>query len=213
MNTYTPLLFSCLFACGPTTPKATEPQAEYPAILHPARELTPDFSVQQHIQAKAHGRSGAFDAVVQKRAGELVIVGLGPASVRMFVLKQGEQGVTFEQSFGPRLPFPPRNILVDVHRAFFKRLPSGEGATRKGIVDDEDVHEVWRGDELQERRFWRKDGSFEGPVTITYGKGCTATRCAPNRIHIENPWFGYELEIDNSDYQFFDDPPAPETTP
>lgn len=188
-----------LLACGPSSPPPqSAAQAEYPGILHPPAELHPDFSVHQHIEATAYGHSGSFDAVVQKNADKLVVVGLGPASVRMFVLEQTAAGVTFEQSFGPKLPFPPRNIVVDVHRAYFKGLPEG---TSSGTVDDERVDEIWRGQDLLERRFTRSDR--EGAIVIGYGPGCTRTRCAPSTITLKNPWFSYELKIENDGYEFF----------
>jgi hypothetical protein len=165
-------------------------------------ELHPDFSVHQHIEATSHGRSGSFDAVVQKQGDKLLIVGLGPASVRMFVLEQTEKGITFEQSFGPTLPFPPRNIVVDVHRAFFKGLPPDPaGGTRTGTVDDEEVREIWQGENLLERRFTRADR--KDPVTVTYGPGCTRSRCAFTRITLDNPWFAYKLVLENDSYEFF----------
>ncbi len=188
-----------LLACGPSAPPPqTAAQAEYPGILHPPAELKPDFSVRQHIEAKAQGHSGAFDAVVQKQGDKLVVVGLGPASVRMFVLEQTQAGVGFQQSFGPKLPFPPRNIVVDVHRAYFKKLPEGQTS---GTLDDEQVEEVWRGDELAERRFTR--GGQQGAVVVSYGPGCTRARCAPKTIDLKNPWFSYDLHIENDDYEFF----------
>ena len=70
-------------ACGHPAPPPATPQAEYPAVLHPPAELHPDFSVHQRIEATSRGHSGSFDAVLQKQGNELVVVGLGPASVRM----------------------------------------------------------------------------------------------------------------------------------
>jgi hypothetical protein len=200
------LALIALVACGPAAPPpATGPQAEYPGVLHPPSELHPDFSVQQHIQATSHGKSGSFDAVLQKQGNKLVVVGLGPASVRMFVLEQTDKGITFEQSFGPTLPFPPRNIVVDVHRAFFKGLPiDPQGGTRTGTVDDEEVREIWQGENLVERRFTRAD--HQDPITVTYGPGCTRARCAPKRITLDNPWFSYKLVLDNDSYEFFSEP-------
>lgn len=193
-----------LAACGPSaSPASPSAQEEYPGILHPPSELHPDFSVRQHIEATAQGHSGSFDAVVQKHGDKLVVVGLGPASVRMFVLEQTSEGVRFEQSFGPTLPFPPRNIVVDVHRAFFKGLPAG---STDGMVDDERVQETWRGDQLVERSFTREGRT--GAVVVSYGPGCTRSRCAPSTIRLKNPWFSYELAMENADYDF----PAQATT-
>jgi hypothetical protein len=100
---------------------------------------------------------------------------------------------------GPPLPFPPRNVLVDVHRAFFKRLPLSDAAadgTHDGILDGEAVVEVWRAGSIVERRFSRP-GEMNGSVRVLYGAGCSAARCEPSTIRLVNEWFGYELKIEN----------------
>jgi len=164
--------------------------------------------VEQRVEATKDGRTGAFDAVLQKRGGELVVVGLGPLGARAFVLGQDGTEARFEQRMGPPLPFPPRNVLVDVHRAFFKRLElQGGGAPPDGVhrgrLDGEDLVEVWRDGSLVERRFERP-GEMEGAVRVIYGAGCRVHRCEPATIHIVNEWFAYELKIENRRFHFFD---------
>jgi hypothetical protein len=187
-------------ACAPPPAAPPAEGRAYPGVLHPPATLGPDFSVSQHVEAISGQRTGAFDGVLQKRGDELVVVGLGPAGVRAFVLRQVGGDVSFEQSFGPALPFPPRNILVDVHRAFFKRLapPASGAGTVKGDLDGEAVLERWAGGELVERSFTRE--GERGAVRITYEPGCTRARCAPSRIRIVNEWFGYSLTIDNGEF-------------
>ena len=192
-------------ACASTPPTSPGAERPYPCIMHPPSELTPDFSVSQHLEAMAMGRSGGFDSVVQKHGNDLVIVGLGPAGVRAFVLKQTGDAITFEQSFGPKLPFSPRNVVVDVHRTFFKRLvvpapPATGAATIKGMIDDEEVEEDWRDGSLVERRFSRPGSAYRGVVRVTYGPGCTRERCAPATTHLVNEWFDYALTITNTDF-------------
>lgn len=205
---YTIVLTAC---ASHTPPPASADQAGDPTPLLRPAQLTPDFSVQQHLEASSHGKSGAFDAVVQKRGGELVIVGLGPAGVRMFVLKQGagaaDDGITFEQSFGPQLPFPPRNILLDVHRVFFMGLSPAQRSAGAGTFEGETpagkVREIWRAGELRERQFSRPDR--QGAIIVSYGPGCRADRCAPDYVTLDNGWYGYVLRIENHDYEFFTD--------
>ena len=187
-------------ACRP--PAAQPAVRAYPCILHSPDQLGPDFSVRQRVEATSGDRTGAFDGVLQKVGSELVIVGLGPAGVRAFVLKQAADRVTFGQTFGPELPFPPRYILIDVHRAFFKRLPppaSGSG-TSSGRVDDEEVEEDWLDGHLAERRFSRPGSALEGLVRVTYARGCTVARCAPASFRLVNQWFSYSLTVSNADY-------------
>jgi hypothetical protein len=189
-------------ACGSPGPRAPEAETHYPGVLHPARELSPDFAVEQHVELRKGERSGAFDAVLQKRGDELVLIGLGPAGVRAFVLRQEGTDVRYEQTMGPTLPFPPRNVLVDIHRAFFKRLsappPAGEG-TVQSELDGEDVTEIWTRGALVERRYVR--AAFrEGAVRVLYGAGCGVERCEPETVRIVNEWFGYEIRIENRRY-------------
>jgi hypothetical protein len=194
-----------LASCGPAAPPATPASREYPCVLAPPEALAPDFSVRQHVTAEAGGKSGSFDAVLQKRGAELVIVGL-VAGVRAFVLKQTAAGITYDQSFGPKLPFAPRDVVVDVHRAYFKRLPRAPGerptGTLRGRLDGEKVEEDWKDGHLVERRFFRP-GEHKGAVRVTYDEGCTVERCAPRRLRIENEWFAYAIKIDSDEYDFF----------
>jgi hypothetical protein len=195
-------------ACSPAVRSpAPGAEREYPCILHSPDQFSPDFSVSQHVEAAAQGRTGGFDSVLQKHGNELVIVGLGPAGIRAFVLKQSGDAITFERMIaGPELPFSPRNVLVDVHRAFFKRLPQPPGSpgagTFKGVIDGEEVEEDWRDDNLLERRFRRPGTSYQGAVRVTYAPGCTRQRCAPSKFRLVNEWFGYALEIDCTDYNW-----------
>jgi|CXWL01.1.fsa_nt_gi hypothetical protein len=193
-------LATALTACA-APQQSSRDALVYPCLLHTPSELSPDFAVEQHIEARISGRSASFDAVVQKRGDELVVVGLGPLGVRAFVLRQVGGEATFEQRMGPPLPFPPRNILVDIHRSFFKRLPTGDHADGvvRGKLDDEDVTETWKDGMLGERRFERASHP-EGAVRILYGPGCTAARCEPTKLRVINEWFGYELLIENRLY-------------
>ena len=189
------LVLLLLAACSAPKPPAGD--LTYPGVLHPASELSPDFVVEQHIEAKKNDKTGGFDAVLQKKGADLTIVGLGPMGIRAFVLKQVDDDATFEQTMGPTFPFPPRNVLMDIHRAFFKRLPSG---STEGKLDDEDVTEVWKNDNLVERSYRRSDRA--GAVRVFYKEGCTRAQCAPTSLRLVNEWFGYELTIENRRFQF-----------
>lgn len=194
-----------LLVAGCARPAAPTAERPYPGVLHPPRELSPDLVVEQHIEATKDGSGDGFDAVVQKRGDELLVVGLGPASVRAFVIRQFGDAIDFEQRLGPKPPFPARNVLVDVHRVFFKRLDGDapvDGA-RTGSVDGEEVRETWRGGELVERSFSRP-GELSGAVRVRYGPGCRADRCEPRTVRLLNEWFGYALTIDNKRFHWLD---------
>jgi Protein of unknown function (DUF3261) len=189
-----------LGACAPEPPRAPAlPERSYTCVLRPLATLGPDFTARQHVEASSHGRSGSFDAVLQKKGDTLVLVGL-VAGVRAFVLKEEGERISFEQSLGPRMPFPPEYAVIDIHRVYWKHLPRGADAPPTGVLegelDGESVREVWSNGNLVERRFSRP-GEFQGVVRIEYGAGCTAARCLPVSVRIENEWFGYAVRIDN----------------
>ena len=133
------------FALGCGSSTATAPRRQvfssnaaaegYPCVLHDPREWPANFMVQQTIDIRAeregHTVEGQLDAVVQKKGDTLVIIGLGPMNARAFTLTQRGRRIEFEQRLGPALPFSPRNILVDVHRVYFKALPRPAGSALK----------------------------------------------------------------------------------
>jgi hypothetical protein len=187
-------------ACAPPPPTApAAPVRTYACVLRPLATLGPDFTARQHVEASGHGRSGGFEAVIQKKGDTLVLIGL-VAGVRAFVLKEEGDHISFDQSFGPKLPFPPEYAIIDVHRVYWKRLPRAADAAPSGVVegelDGEVVREVWSNGSLVERRFTRP-GEFEGAVRIAYGAGCSATQCLPTSVRIDNEWFGYSVRIES----------------
>ncbi len=208
------LSVGCATAPGPRRQVFSSAAAAegYPCVLHDPREWRVNFMVQQSIDVRAvhDGRTslGHLDAVVQKQDDTLVIVGLGPMNTRAFTLAQRGARVEFEQFLGPDLPFSPRNILVDVHRVFFKALPRPGGAAGTGVVrgllDGETVEERWADGELRGRSFARPGTALRGAVRVEYGAGCRPERCEPASVTVENEWFGYTLAITNHGYEAID---------
>ncbi len=181
---------------------ASAPEPPYSCALRPLATLGPDFSVRQRVEASSHGHGGSFDAVLQKKGDTLVLVGL-VAGIRAFILKQEGERISFEQSLGPKMPFPPEYAIIDVHRVYWKRIPRAADApasgTAEGDLDGERVREVWSNGNLVERRFSRP-GEREGFVKVDYGPGCAATVCQPTWVRIENEWFGYTVRIENMEF-------------
>ena len=183
--------------------------AEYPGVLHQPQTLGRDFMVRQNLKlhTKHNGKplDAEFDAVVQKQANKLLILGLGPMNMKVFTITQEGDRIEFVQFRGPDMPFSARNIVLDVHRVFFKKLPPPTEAKYsgklEGELDGEHVVETWEGGELRERVFTRPGSKFTGVVRITVGRGCTATQCEPDTAVIRNEWFGYTLEVENESYE------------
>ena len=189
----------------------TDAPADYPCVLRDPTALGADFSVHQHLTVHARRADtgepvdGDFDAVLQKQGDTLLVVGLGPMSVKAFTLRQHQGRIEFSQAYGPALPFSPRNIVVDVHRIFFKRLPPPTDAAYTGVIrgelDGEHVEETWQGGELRARVFTRPGSALVGAVRVALGAGCTAARCTPVSASLRNEWFAYSIEIANDDFE------------
>jgi hypothetical protein len=202
---------AALAACGAPPRHATLSAggpSDDPCVLHDPATLPHDFLVHQHvtIRARRAGQpaSGQFDAIVQKQGDTLLIVGFGPMNVKAFLLQQRGDRIEFTQFYGPALPFSPRNVVVDVHRVFFQRLPPpapGFAGARRGELDGETVEETWRGGELRRAVFTRPGGALRGAVTVELGPGCTPAACEPASAALRNDRFDYALEITNEGYE------------
>ena len=205
------LLVACAGCSHPArgTVIATSDPAAYPCVLHDPRTLPYDFMVRQRltIRAQHDGQpvEGRFDAIVQKQGDTLLIVGFGPMNVKAFTLTQRGDRIEFAQFMGPALPFSPRNVVVDVHRVFFKRLPAPVQAGYSGVVrgelDGETIEETWRDGQLRASAFTRPGGALQGAVRVELGPGCAPARCEPESATLRNEWFGYTLTIVNEGYE------------
>jgi hypothetical protein len=205
------LLFAGLGCVPPvrSTVIATTDPAEYPCVLHAPSSLPHDFSVRQAIAIHAthDGQpvDGQLDAVLQKQGDALTIVGFGPMNVKAFTLTQIGDRIEFTQYVGPELPFSPRNVVVDVHRILFKRLPAPSEPRYSGVIqgelDGEHVEETWQDGELRQAAFTRPGSSFTGAVRVALGPGCTAAACEPQTASLTNEWFAYSLTITNEAFE------------
>ena len=205
-------LAALLGACpgAQTRPTGATPLSEdaYPWTLRPPTELPFDFMWRQSITARFGDRSERFDAVLQKQGDALTLLGLGPGNIKAFVLRQRGETVAFESFMDRGLAFPPRFVLIDVQRAYFPVgvAPVGDGEVVT-VRDGEEVTERFAGGQLRERRFRRFDGQPDGLIRITY-EGWEGG--APRRVHLDNGWFGYRLEIETVEARVLSPaPPAP----
>ena len=188
-----------LVGCG--GPRVAQPPPEYPGVLHAPSAYSADFAIDQRVTAVWHEESQSFRAVVEKHGDSLVMVGLGPHGGRAFTLVQQGEEVRFESHMDRELPFPPRYVLLDVHRAWLMGLPGAPLADgeHRGELDGEEIVETWSGGRLMTRTFRRLDGAPAGLASITYEGGLDPrpTEAAPTRVGRENGWFGYRLVIED----------------
>ena len=189
------LLSSLLMGCL-THSEAAMP--DYPGLLGPPEELTQDFVWRQKIYARWGERAHSFEAVLQKKGDTLRLIGLTPYGAKAFVMEQRGCAISRFQSFLPEeLPFPPRFILNDVHRAFLlnAQLPPRADGDHHFSWAGESVKESWSQGRLMVRVYSRDDGRPPGEILVRYHGGIVGLQ-PPAKITYANGWFGYVLEIE-----------------
>lgn len=194
------LLASCLAACasGPRPSGKPLRESDYPGVLLDSAQLPQTFA-EQRIEAHFGEHELSFRAVLQVDAGVLSLLALTPYGTRAFLIEQRGQAVRFERYVDRELPFPPRFILLDVHRALFNGAfplaPARPDGTHSVERDGERITERWQGGAVRERHFQRLDGKPDGILRITYGDPGLRAGVVPARIELENVWFDYALVI------------------
>jgi hypothetical protein len=188
-------------------------------MIDPAT-IARNFLDRQHITATYGGRTAQFDAVLQKRGGELTLLALTPFGSRGFVLHQVGADVSFQSFVSQPMPFPPKYILIDVQRVFFAwaqpegvthALDGGADNTAEAPPQDGEIRaeregeievERWQGGRLRRRTFRRADGEPRGEIVIDYeGDGMARDGSAPPHVTFVNGWYGYRLEIATVSHQ------------
>lgn len=164
-----------------------------------------DFFDRQRIVATYQGHAFAFDAVLQKRANELTLLGLTPFGSRAFVVTQKGAEVSSQNYVGTALPFPPRYMLIDVHRVFFPSAPPTEAVPFDGnrtfSAEGEVVTEHWHEGRLRQRAFTRENGGVSGTIVIDYEGGVGEGSNHPEHVVLTNGWYGYRLDITTTSHK------------
>jgi hypothetical protein len=188
-------------SCGHGAPPPRAPIAAPSAKDLPPPDAIPGaFTVRQKLTARSPRGGGGFEAVLQKKPGEVMLLGLTPFGSRAFLLRQTAGDVALTTYISRELPFPPTYILLDIHRVLDAWLgPALAEGAREGDVGGEHVREQWRGGQLVTRKFTRAaatpGGEPAGDVTITYQGVGPAGLAA--RVELVNARFGYSLVIES----------------
>jgi hypothetical protein len=194
---------SSLVACACAGRSAAAPsdaraQVE-PAPLLPPSAFPRDVQWRQRVTASWPTGTHSFDAVLQKRAGELILVGLSPLGMPGFVLRLREdRSIGVENHTGRALPFEPSYVLADVERVFFPWLPEDRthvDGERSGMVAGMQVHERVVAGRIALRSFERVTPRGTERVRIEYS-GWQAGQDAPARAALTNSALRYGLTIE-----------------
>lgn len=188
-----------LVACGPAAIQA--PVRDDAGPLEAPSSYASDFAIDHRITAIHAEGSDSFRALIEKRGDTLVMVGLGPHGARAFTLAQAGDEVRFESQLPRELPFPPRFMLVDVHRTWLLGLdrPLPDGTHRITVetpAGPESLIDTWADGRLVSRSFTRPE--VASAIRITYEGGLSPDPSAPppTRVELDNGWFGYRLVMD-----------------
>lgn len=197
------IFFTALASCAGSSQKrpnsASPARGAYRGPLVDPREIPGDFLWQQRVSATHGENRGAFDAVLQKKGAELLVLGLTPMNTRGFSLLQKGTSVEYKQFVPFELPFAPASVLYDIHRAFFYKLLGpfpGEGQ-RRASFENEQITDQFRAGRLVRRRFENVSDSG-GELIIEYTPSGYALGSPPPLTAIENRAYGYHLRVETS---------------
>jgi hypothetical protein len=184
-----------LVACGPKPAPRTAPRPEQ---LRPPAALRYDFMWRQRVTAIWPTGKQSFEAVLQKRDGELSMVGMSPLGLPGFVLTLHADGsLDVQNRMGRPLPFEPSYILADVERVYFPWLQPvspGFNGEQSGKVSGLSIKERYANGRLLQREFERSNDPDAGKVRIDYR--FMQAGDAPMHVTLDNGFYRYRLEIE-----------------
>jgi hypothetical protein len=165
-------LLAGLVACAhlPGAPRALR---ECPGTLRSTDEIVGDFRLQQRVRIRSGEREIALRIAVEKRGRRLVVVGLNAFGAVVFQSVQTGGALTLDALPAPALEVPPVNVLRDLHRVRFlaAETPQDADGTAQAVRDGVRITEIWRGAELEERRFERVTEGPSQVVTVAFASG------------------------------------------
>lgn len=190
---------SCGGAALPPPSEAKQAPAVAPPTLMPASAFPFDFQWRQRVTARWPSGTQGFEAVLQKREGQLILVGLSALGLPGFVFRLTETGeLHVDNRTGQPLPFEPAYVIADVERVFFPWLPAAVPhftGHRSGERAGTRVFERFERGQLRERRLARETAAGTEQIEVHYQQA-GAGADAPARAELRNRLLGYELIIE-----------------
>ena len=163
------VLLAGLMACAhlPGAPRALR---ECPGTLRSTDEIAGDFRLEQSVRIRAGQREIALRLAAEKRGRRLVVVGINAFGAVVFESVQTGEELSLDGLPAPALGVPAINVLRDLHRVRFLTADAPrDGGIAEAQRDGIRITEIWRGAELERRRFERASGGSAQVVTVVYG--------------------------------------------
>lgn len=176
---------------APAAPKLKHGDAA--ALISTSELSTAGFLVRLRVRGESLGRAVAFDCEVRFERGVLSVLGITEDDPRAFFVEQRAEAVTVEASGRKALPIDPKQMLYDVHRSFFYRLPPPQPDGLYELIEQgEAMRERWREGHVVMRRFHALE-TFAKLAEVRFA-GAPAPVVSP-RMRIANLHYGYTLEL------------------
>jgi hypothetical protein len=174
-----------------------------PDTLVDPGQIPGNFLWRQRLVARYGEDTFEFEAVVEKSTDSLRVLFLTPYGTRALLLEQVGHDVRTQYFISHRLPFPPRYILSDMHRVFFRGF--APGAPNHGrhaqLLAGEFFEDTWETGTLVARTVQlpeqgpRASAAQSRKISIRYTPGFRPGS-PPARIRLNNQWHGYDITID-----------------
>ena len=114
------LLLAGSLGCARWLPLSWHPIGdECPGPLAPIESIESGRVWQAQYRLHAEGREAALTLHGERRGAIFVLVGLNPLGSQVFVIVQRDDKVTVKEHMRPLFPWPPINVLRDLHLAAF----------------------------------------------------------------------------------------------
>jgi hypothetical protein len=165
-------------------------------VLPSSATIERDLAWRQQLVATFGEEKFSFQAVLEKSGSTLSLLFLTPYGSRALLLQQTDRSVQTRYFVTQRLPFPPRYILTDVYRVFFRGMPTAPlpDGVHLSKVDGETFSDRWQDGFLVERTVYAHAGGAPA-VVIRYQP--MGNRHAPaGRVVLDNRAYGYRIEIE-----------------
>jgi hypothetical protein len=154
-----------------------------PGPLVPSEDLPDDLLLRVQAHVQGDGVDYHVTLVARTRGGVLALAGLDGFGSRVFALRQRGTEIELERSPGRALPWPPENLLRDLHAIRFFALRGRPLADRPraGAIAGVEIEERWTAGRFEARTLALPRG---GAVTVRAG-------AAPGGFALEHPSCGY----------------------